>query len=165
MSLLFHFYNGAEVEWDILCPRRDIMSHTISSTPLNSFHGEIRVFLDHVKVTLCYRHGYKNVNGFKTFLTTPPTCPITGIILSENVYFYGIPLISKLLQCYTTKATKWIRIASKVHDFTVLLTHFKSSSKLSQKKFQTINFEAIQNHLVAFVVYRAKNKYSRQKVI
>ncbi len=37
---------------------------SISSTSLNSFHGEIRVFLNHVKVTRCYRHGYNNVNGF-----------------------------------------------------------------------------------------------------
>ncbi len=28
------------------------------------FHGEICVFLNHVKVTWCYRHGYNNVNGF-----------------------------------------------------------------------------------------------------
>ncbi len=38
---------------------------SISSTSLNSFHGEICVFLNHVKVTWCYRRGYNNVNGFK----------------------------------------------------------------------------------------------------
>ncbi len=37
---------------------------SIRSTSLNSFHGEIRVFLNHVKITQCYRHGYNNVNGF-----------------------------------------------------------------------------------------------------
>ena len=35
-----------------------------------SFHGEIRVFLNLVEVTWCYRHGNHNVNGFMTFTNT-----------------------------------------------------------------------------------------------
>ncbi len=41
---------------------------SISSTSLNSFHGEICVFLNHVKVTQCDRHGYNKVNGFNVTL-------------------------------------------------------------------------------------------------
>ncbi len=37
---------------------------SINSTSLNSFHGEICVFLNHAKVTWYYRHGYNKVNGF-----------------------------------------------------------------------------------------------------
>ncbi len=36
----------------------------MSSTSLNSFHGKNCVFLNYVKATWCYRHGYHNVDGF-----------------------------------------------------------------------------------------------------
>ena len=53
----------------------------ISSTSLNYFHG----FLNHVKVTWCYRHGYHNVNGFNVFSSL---CP--WAFTSEHVNLYSL---------------------------------------------------------------------------
>ncbi len=51
---------------------------SISSTSLNSFHGEICVFLNHVKVTWCDRHGYNKVNGFYAMPCTWKEPPLSS---------------------------------------------------------------------------------------